>query len=150
MIPISQFFARLGLPLRNVRNSWGASDGEIVLLRAWSDRYDGRRREVTLLRPVGEYLDSQGGSRPERVSQLRQLWRGGVAGYVVLVEAKDPKEVPRTIAGYREDVVFPIEALRIDSNGTTIGVLSAPVALELLRDHASRLRLRPTPTPPPE
>ena len=68
--PISQFFESLGFPLRNIRSSWGASNGSTLLLRSWSDRYDAKMRQVVLLRPPHEYLDGQGPGRNEREEHI--------------------------------------------------------------------------------
>jgi hypothetical protein len=149
MRPISEFFASLGLPLNNIRSSWGASNEAMVLLRAWSDRYDASTREVKVLRPPGEYLDSQGRGRGEHEGHLRSLWAGGIAGYVVMVTAKDPLAVPRTIIGYRDDVVWAIERLRADPDGTVVAVLGDLVPVQDVAAHARRHPLMPAGTPAP-
>jgi len=83
------------------------------------------------------------------VAQLRRLWAGGIAGYVVLVTAKDPDARPREIDTYRADVVFPIERLRVDADGTTLGLLGSPIPVEDLTEHAMRHPLAPTTSRPP-
>jgi len=90
-----------------------------------------------------------GGGRAGCVAQLRRLWAGGIAGYVVLVTAKDPDARPREIDTYRADVVFPIERLRVDADGTTLGLLGSPIPVEDLTEHAMRHPLAPTTSRPP-
>jgi hypothetical protein len=140
---ISGFFDSLGLPRRNVRSSWGASNGQIVLLRSWADRYDPKTKQVVLLRHPREYLDGQGPGRSEREQQLRALWTGNAAGYVVLVSAKDPKAEPREIADFRRDIVWNIVALRSYPSGEVLGELGDIVPVAQLARHASTHRLEP-------
>jgi len=46
---ISQFFSDLGYTLRNVRWSWGARQGDAILLRTWDDEYTFKERKLRVL-----------------------------------------------------------------------------------------------------
>jgi len=111
--PISQFFADLGFPLKNIRWSWGAKnvDGTALLLRAWDDEYSFKHKTVTALREPERYLVSDSYGLDERIVQLKELWAGGIAAYVVIATVKDADEHPREIKDYREDAVFSVERL---------------------------------------
>jgi len=116
--PISQCFADLGFPLRNIRWSWGARSGDVVVLRTWQDEYVSRERKVTVLREPAGYQESDSFGLDERIVQLKSLWEGEVAGYTVIVEAKDRAARPREIKDYREDVVFAIKRVVARSDGS--------------------------------
>ena len=147
--PISQFFESLGLPLRNIRNSWGASNGTTILLRSWSDRYDAKTKQVVLLRPQHEYLDGQGPGRSEREEQLRRLWAGGMVGYVVLVNAKDTNARPREIVDFRRDIVWNIVELHGNADGSVVAILGDLVPVDEIARHAATHALGPTLGSPP-
>lgn len=141
--PISKFFAELGLPLRNIRWSWGARSDNIVLLRTWQDEYRGRERKVTVLREPAALDLSESFGVDERIVQLKALWSGEVAGYAVLAEVRDRAERPRHIKDYREDVVFPIKRLELQPNGAIAAELGDPVAVAKLREHSQGHRTAP-------
>lgn len=71
--PISQFFADLGFTLRNVRWSWGARNGDALLLRTWTDEYRNKERKVTVLREPEALELSESFGLDERVVQLKAL-----------------------------------------------------------------------------
>ena len=140
---ISQFFADLGFPLRNIRWSWGARNGDIVLLRTWQDEYAGRERKVTVLREPAALEVNDSFGLDERIVQLGSLWQGEVAGYTVIVEVKDKNARPREIKDYREDVVFAIKRLEVRADGSIAAVLSDMVPVSNLRQHALTHRTEP-------
>jgi len=133
--PISAFFKRLGFPLRNDRNSWGARNGQAVLLRTWSDEYSGQTHKVLVLNAS----DGLGGTAPsglrERKEHLRELLTTSVPGFVVIVDPVTKPGRARAIGGFREDVVFPIE--RIVDEGNLYAILGRPMASERLVDPSS-------------
>lgn len=133
---ISQFFADLRFPLRNIRWSWGARNDDIILLRTWQDEYAGRERKVTVLREPAALEVNDSFGLDERIVQLKSLWQGEVAGYTVIVEVKDKTARPREIKDYREDVVFAIKRLEVRADGSIAAVLSDMVPVANLRQHA--------------
>jgi len=141
--PISQFFADLGFPLRNIRWSWGARSGDVVVLRTWQDEYVSRERKVTVLREPASYQESDSFGLDERIVQLMSLWEGEVAGYTVIVEAKDRAARPREIKDYREDVVFAIKRLVARSDGSLAAELSDMVPVASLKTHVQTHRTEP-------
>lgn len=139
--PISKFFADLGFPLRNIRWSWGARAGDVIVLRTWQDEYRGRERKVTVLREPAALELSESFGVDERIVQLKALWGGGIAGYAVLAEVRDRAERPRHIKDYREDVVFPIKRLELQPNGSIAAELGDPVSVATLREHSQAHRI---------
>ena len=140
---ISQFFADLGFPLRNIRWSWGARNEDIVVLRTWQDEYAGRERKVTVLREPAAHQETDSFGLDERIVQLKSLWLGEVAGYTVIVEARDKTARPREIKDYREDVVFAIKRLEVREDGSIAAVLSDMVPVANLRHHAQTHKTEP-------
>lgn len=107
----TDYFERLGAPLRNNRWSWGAvrpTDGA-VFVRVWKDQL---MMEEHSGRPVGRltrhaaYIGrtNHPGYR-ERLKHV-DLIRNGVPCYLILCEAVDPKESPRKIRQFDTDQVF--------------------------------------------
>ena len=139
---ISSFFARLGFPLRNTRWSWGARSDLGVLLTTWEDDLDETGRFVRVLG-----WQSQGRSPSglnERLDALRTLWSGGLAGYVVVAEAKDTRAQPRKIQSYDSERVRAIVALVAEPGGSVWAELGDDVPVTNLKKHASRHRLLPS------
>lgn len=133
---ISQFFADLGFPLRNVRWSWGSRNGEVLLLRTWADHYSGKERKVTVLRETSAHQLSDSFGLDERIVQLKGLWEGRLAGYTVIATVKDKDARPREIKEYRDDAVFAIKQLELKPDGSIAAVLIEPVPLAQLAQHA--------------
>lgn len=139
---ISRFFSDLGLPLKNIRWSWGATAGSTLLLRTWSDefmRHDGVRR-VTVLREPAGYRAGDSFGLDERYRQLEAVWAGGVAAYTVMATVKDPTVRPREIKEYRDDGVFCIDRLEMRPDGKLTAVLGDIVPLRELAVHAQTFR----------
>lgn len=136
--PISRFFSDLGLPLKNIRWSWGAAAGSTLLLRTWSDeftRHEGVRR-VTVLRDPAGYRAGDSYGLDERYRQLEAVWAGGVAAYTVMATVKDPLVRPREIKEFRDDGVFCIDRLEMRPDGKLTAVLGDLVPLRELAGHA--------------
>jgi len=148
---ISVFFEAFGFKLRNVRWSWGASsdDGQALMLRAWSDEFSVRDRTVTVLREPERYLESDSYGLDERIVQLRDLWEGRVAGYVVVATVKDASAHPREILYYRDDSVFPVTHLAVRPDGGILAKLQPPVAVSVLAEHRASHRTQPAGGPFP-
>jgi len=140
--PISQFFAGLGFPLRNIRWSWGAknSDGTALLLRAWDDEYSFKAKAVTLLREPEQYLTSDSFGLDERIVQLKQLWAGGMAAYVVIATVKNAEAHPREIKDFREDVVFAVKRLALRGDGAVVAEVNELVPVAALSQHMAAHR----------
>jgi len=105
---ISQFFADLRHPLRNLRWSWGARRNDSILLRTWDDEYAFKEKKLRVLDKVDVDDRSDSFGLDERIVHLKALWGGGLAGYTVIATAKDKQAATREIASYRDDVVFPL------------------------------------------
>jgi len=75
--------------------------------------------------------------RAERVQHAKALWEGRAAGYTVLVTARDPNARVREIESYREDVVWAIERLQREEDGSVVAILQRiPVPVGQLAEHA--------------
>jgi hypothetical protein len=138
--PISQFFADLGFTLRNVRWSWGARNGDALLLRTWTDEYRNKERKVTVLREPEALELSESFGLDERVVQLKALWQGGLAGYAIVAEVVDKNASPRKIKSYREDVVYPVKGLEQRPDGSIAAELGEPIAVGKLNGHSQTHR----------
>jgi hypothetical protein len=139
---ISRFFSDLGLPLNNIRWSWGASAGSTLLLRTWSDeftRQDGIRR-VTVLREPAGYRAGDSYGLDERYRHLEAVWAGATAAYTIMATVKDPAGRPREIKEYRDDGVFCIDRLEMRPDGKLAAVLGDFVPLGELPAHAQTFR----------
>lgn len=147
--PISKFFEGLGIPLRNVRWSWGARNGSKLLLRTWSDEYSTKNRTVTVLREPARYQQSESYGLDERIVQLKALWQGGIAGYTVIANVKDANAHPREIKDYRDDVVFSIKRLTVGENGALLAEVGDMVHLAAFASHASTHQTAPGEGPYP-
>jgi hypothetical protein len=137
---ISQFFSDLGYPLRNMRWSWGARNGNSILLRTWNDEYAFKERKLRVLdiEDADQRFDSFG--LDERIVQLKALWDGNVAGYTVIATAKDKNARPREIVAYRDDAVFALSRLEQDPNGDIVAIVGGIVPLSELAQHAQTHR----------
>ena len=140
--PISQFFAGLGFPLRNIRWSWGAKNaaGSAVLLRAWADEYSFKDKTVLVLRKSDALDVPSSFGHDERVNHLEELWAGRLAGYVVIATAKDPASSPREIKDYREDAVFAVKRLALRVDGSMLAEVKELVPVAALNQHAAEHR----------
>ncbi|WP_423600903.1 HNH endonuclease [Roseateles sp. MS654] len=139
---ISRFFSDLGLPLRNIRWSWGATAGSTLLLRTWSDEFsrDEGVRRVTVLREPAGYRAGDSYGLDERYRQLEAVWAGGVAAYTIMATVKDPAVRPREIKEYRDDGVFCIDRLEMRPDGKLAAVLGDFVPLREMAAHAQTFR----------
>lgn len=134
-IAISKFFQEVGFPLRAVRWSWGAQHGKAMLLRVWAD---GKSADGRFVQVLGKWEGSNGLS--ERVRQLAELERGGVAGYVVVAKAKDLNAHPRVIEDYEEDVVHEVKRLVHKLDGRVWAELGATLAPTRIAAHSKSFR----------
>ncbi|MBV8037359.1 HNH endonuclease signature motif containing protein [Roseateles sp.] len=140
--PISQFFAGLDFPLRNIRWSWGAKNasGTALLLRAWADEYSFKAKTVAVLREPERYLQSDSFGLDERIVQLQELWTGALAGYVVIATAKDAAAHPREIKDYRDDALFAIKRLSVREDGAIVAEVNELVPVATLSQHMAAHR----------
>lgn len=139
---ISQFFAGLGFPFRNIRWSWGGRSGEAILLRTWDDELVFKERKLRVLdMQDADVRESYG--LDERIVHLKALWNGGVAGYTVIATAKDKNARPREIIAYRDDAVFALSRLERTPSGDIIAVVGDLVPVSALARHAETHRTAP-------
>lgn len=146
---ISKFFLELGFKLRNVQWSWGARNGDSILLRTWQDGYDGRQKRVAVLDAPDEYVARDSFGLDERIGHLKSLWLGEAAGYTVIMEAVDTEANPRKIKGYREDVVWVISHLELCADNSVVAVLSGIIPVGELKTHQLTHRTAPAVGPFP-
>lgn len=117
---ISRFFEHeLNAPLKNIRWSWGAMDGEgNVYLRVWEDEFrsiDGKRHALVLrrLRAGDVRLGRQG--RRERADHVERI-RHGAKAFCVVCRAKDPGATPKSIDSFETSVLRGRRIVTKDGN----------------------------------
>lgn len=147
-IRINAFFRDVGLPLRHHRQSWGASDGAVVLLKTWSDEWEKSAGEVPVLR-MAWHEGKEGFGLRERLGHLDALWTGRLAGYTLIADSTNAKSSTRTSKPLRNTDIYPITALRADRGGVITAVLASPISPEHLKEHslAHRTHIPPGPLP---
>jgi hypothetical protein len=109
-LSLTEFFKiRLGAPLINTRQSWGAykSDQSAVYLAVWQDeikRVDG----VTWVNVLGwDDIGSTFG-REERIKHLDSI-KAGMPAFALIKAAKDVKTNPREMKEFNADYVITIK-----------------------------------------
>lgn len=149
---ISQFFTGLGLKFRNNRWSWGAQQGNVILLRTWSHEQNFKERKVIVLQDTSHYegygTDVSHGL-DERIKHLDAIWVGGIAAYLVMANAEDTNVFDLTIKDFREDIVYAISHLAATPEGGIAAVFSGMVPVADFRKHALTHRCRPGEGPLP-
>lgn len=119
---ITEFFKKVGAPLKNSRWSWGAirEDGSVVL-RVWQERKKRiNEKWYMLIINYDKYKDNK--SHPgykERVEQI-DLIKKGAECYMVMCLAKNKDTFPREIQSYNRDDLFVGGELYEDNNGVYI------------------------------
>lgn len=139
---ITRFFERLGFELRNSRTSWGATNGDALMLRSWDDeiRPNPWRVRVFVNQPRKEKAQRIG--RAERQAHLRAAWAGGIAVYTVIVSPRFDKKGDRHPGDFRSDKVFPIERF-VEEDDSIYAVYGTPIAIEDLAEHIGTYRIAP-------
>ncbi|MNB77590.1 hypothetical protein PS726_01829 [Pseudomonas fluorescens] len=105
---LTQFFAKIGAPLKNPRWSWGGirEDGTVVL-RVWQDRkikHDGAHyMQLSHLQKYSEGQDNLG--YMERLDHINRI-KDGARCYLVICLAKDPDSSPREIRSFNKNNLF--------------------------------------------
>ena len=104
----AEFFRRLGAPLANIRNSWGAvREDRTVFLAVWLDevlKHDGK--SFVRVAAHGKYADNLDNVRfRERLSQIETI-KGGARCFLVMCIAKDVTKHPRDFDSLIDDAVF--------------------------------------------
>jgi hypothetical protein len=140
---ITSLFERLRVPLRNARWSWGAQNGNTIVLRTWGDEYDSSRKTIRILRDRASRDMSDSPGLNERISHLRALWSGNIAGYTVMANAQNPTRSPRVIKDFREDGVFPLLRMFAEADGTIAAELGPLVPIHQFKKHAEAHRTSP-------
>src|SRR5687768_5825819 len=106
---ISDFFKKLGAPLKNTRWSWGAirPADEAVFLRVWQDRKIVRERVIYMMVTHHEkYANDEAAlGYQERMQHVSKL-RAGSRCYMVMCLAKNPNASPRKIRSFDHDRIF--------------------------------------------
>ena len=145
---ITRFFERHGFMLRNGRTSWGANNGDAVLLRTWDDEAHTRPLRVRVFANLPRKDKAQRIGRAERKIHLRAAWAGGIPAYLVIVTPKFDKVGDRHIGPFRSDAVFPIERF-VEEENSIYAVYGAPVDVKDLPKHMRTYRLAPMSVPLP-
>jgi hypothetical protein len=109
-LSLTEFFKiRLGAPLINTRQSWGAykSDQSAVYLAVWQDeikRVDG----VTWVNVLGWGDIGSTFGREERIKHLDSI-KEGMPAFALIKAAKDVKANPREMKEFNADYVIAIK-----------------------------------------
>lgn len=146
--PISHFFARLGFKLKNDRTSWGATNGNAVLLRTWAhDLLQAPRRVRVFLNDQQQNGTLTGTN--ERKAHVRALWVGGCPGYAVVATRLAGRPGARETGEFRTDIVYPIERL-VEEGVSIYAVLANPVLVAALGAHMQAHRVVANAAPAPQ
>lgn len=145
---ISRFFDRLGFRLTNIQTSWGATNGDAVLLRSWADEVRTNPWRVTVLRAMPRAGKVQRFGRGERKAHIRAAWRGGIPIYTVMLTPKFDKQGERSIGSFDEQRLFPIEGF-VEEEGVIYALYGSPIPVERLGEHMATCRIAPTLSPMP-
>jgi hypothetical protein len=142
---IARFFEEvLDARLANVRWSWGATDpAGRIFLRVWDDEirhHEGSRYVVVARSPKPS---SKPGSR-ERHGHLARL-REGAEGFGVICRVADPDVRPRSIAGFRKDLIVRLGELRDFDDGTYAQIVEELATTSLMMGRATHHQI-PTDT----
>ena len=104
----SEFFKRLGAPLKNTRWSWGAlRTGGALVLRVWEDRtreFDGRR--FAMLTHHSKYANNQGHPGYKERNRHVEEVHASTCCYMVMCQVKDVAATPRQIRSFDQDNVY--------------------------------------------
>ena len=106
-ISITEFFSRLGAPLRNPMWSWGSVriDGT-AFLRVWQDRMKSiDSAKCLMVSHTSAHADVDNLGYEERQRHI-ELIRKGAPCFMVLCIAKDSTGSPRKIASFIRDRLF--------------------------------------------
>jgi len=107
-VSLTQFFEKIGAPLKNPRWSWGSvrEDGTVVL-RVWQDRkikHDGTHyMQLSHLQKYSKGQDNLG--YMERLDHIKRI-KDGARCYMVMCLAKDPDSSPREIRSFNKNNLF--------------------------------------------
>lgn len=116
-ISMTEFFVRLGAPLKNPMWSWGAlrnSDGA-VFLRVWQDRKKTINGKMHfMVHHTSKHADTGSLGYSERHTHI-ELIRAGAPCYMVICIPQDKDASPRKVASFKKDFLFnggqtPVEA----------------------------------------
>jgi hypothetical protein len=146
---ITRFFERLGFELRNSRTSWGATNGEAVMLRTWDDEIRPNPWRVRVFANQPRKEKAQRIGRAERKAHLRAAWAGDIPVYTVIVTPKFDNKGDRRIGDFRTDKVFPIERF-VEEDNSIYAVYGTPIAVEQLKEHIGTYRIAPMPSATPQ
>ena len=106
---LTQFFAKLGAPLKNSRWSWGGvrQHDNTVFLRVWEDRITERDGSCYMqLSHLEKYGEGRGNlGYMERLDHIQRI-DAGAKCYMVICVAKDPIGTPREILDFKKDYLF--------------------------------------------
>ena len=137
---ITSLFIECGFPLRNSRWSWGARNNIGILLRTWTDQLSGNGKYVPVLRKQSaERLNFTLGYQ-ERVSHLRAMWAGDIAGYLLMVSPEDDSVSPRKIRSFEADKVIAIKSLVVVDGDNIWAELGEEVKVPAIHRHAVKFR----------
>ena len=103
----SKFFEHtLGAKLRNVRQSWGATNPNTkqIFLKVWEDQAE-FRQGVEHYQILGTDWKSRSLGFPEQKRHIAEL-RKGAEGFGVVCVAKDPSGYPRSIKSFDPDILL--------------------------------------------
>lgn len=139
MKSITDSFKHIGLPLKQHRKSWGASNDKVVVLRPWTDK-TGKADDGVLCSEVWHPRWKKSYGETERLKHITEI-KAGKAAYVILVNdanlGKDTDE--RKIAPSKARRIFRCGELREDGENVQIELISNVNNLNELRDEIAML-----------
>ena len=108
IISMTEFFIRLGAPLKNPMWSWGSvrrGDGT-VFLRVWQDRKESiSGKTYYMVHHTSKHADTTSLGYSERQTHI-DLIRAGASCYMVICIPENKDASPRKIKSFKQDVLF--------------------------------------------
>lgn len=109
---ITQFHAEvLNASVKNQQWSWGSENDHAIFLRGWYHQLQGGKVQVQSIQ------DKPSAGLNERIRHL-EACKQGKPGYMVLMQARDPKAEKLSIRQF-DQVVYPIIKIATDLEGVT-------------------------------
>ena len=130
MLRSSKFFEHtLGAKLRNVRQSWGATNPNTkqIFLKVWKDQVE-FRQGVEHYQILGTDWKSRSQGFAEQKLHIEEL-RKGAEGFGVLCIAKDPSAYPRSIKTFDPDILLKF-GLPINVGKRVLAPVAAHIPVE--------------------
>ena len=140
---ITRSFEYIGVPLRNSRWSWGASNEHAIVLRVWHDHTerdeDGVRRNL-IWRPRWKTERSPGVN--ERLNHIEEIKAGRPCYVIVVEDANFGTGKPRKIAQAKTRRVFKCGELLFEDGTIKIELLKSLEHLTELKTEIAKIQMQ--------